>query len=56
MSYLNVAVVRVWKKKWKKHVLFTFILTTFVIFTFKNTVLPTIEVIDLPPSSCKRMF
>ena len=53
MSYLNFAVVHVWKKKWKKHVLVTFILTTFVIFTFKNTVLPTTEVIDLPPSFCK---
>lgn len=28
MSYLNIAVVRVWKKKWRKHMLIGLILTT----------------------------
>ncbi len=27
MSYLNIAVVRVWKKKWRKHMVVAFILT-----------------------------
>ena len=41
MSYLNVAVVRGLRREWKKHVFVAFILTTFVLFAFTNTVLHT---------------
>lgn len=34
MSYLNVAVVRVWKKKWRKHMLIAFILTAVTLCYF----------------------
>ena len=34
MSYLNVAVVRVWRKKWRKHMLIAFILTAVTLCYF----------------------
>jgi len=34
MSYLNVAVVRVWRKKWRKHMLVVFILTAVTLCYF----------------------
>ena len=34
MSYLNIAVVRVWRKKWRKHMLIAFILTAVTLCYF----------------------
>ncbi len=36
MSYLNVAVVRVWKKKWRKHMVVSLILTSVTICFFAS--------------------
>ncbi len=36
MSYLNVAVVRVWKKKWRKHMIVSLILTSVTICFFAS--------------------
>ncbi|XP_078374655.1 uncharacterized protein LOC144658174 [Oculina patagonica] len=36
MSYLNIAVVRVWKKKWRKHMVVAFIVTTVTISFFAS--------------------
>ena len=36
MSYMNVAVVRVWRKKWRKHMFIAFILITVTMFYFSG--------------------
>ena len=36
MSYLNIAVVRVWRKKWRKHMLVAFILTAMTLCYFTS--------------------
>ena len=36
MSYLNIAVVRVWRKKWRKHMLIGFILTAMTLCYFTS--------------------
>ena len=36
MSYLNIAVVRVWRKKWRKHMLIAFILTAVTLCYFTS--------------------
>ncbi|KAJ7392836.1 hypothetical protein OS493_010496 [Desmophyllum pertusum] len=43
MSYLNVAVVRVWKKKWHKHVVVGFILTTLTMCYFTTYLFAIVE-------------
>ena len=38
MSYLNIAVVRVWRKKWRKHMLIAFILTAATVLFYHSFV------------------
>ena len=43
MSYLNIAVVRVWRKKWRKHMLVAFILTALTLCYFISDLFPVVE-------------
>lgn len=43
MSYLNVAVVRVWKKKWRKHMLVAFILTALTLCYYTTHLFAVVE-------------
>ena len=43
MSYLNIAVVRVWKKKWRKHLLIGYILTAGTMCYFTSLLFAVVE-------------
>ena len=43
MSYLNVAVVRVWRKKWRKHLIIAFILTAVTLCYFTTHLFAVVE-------------
>ena len=43
MSYLNVAVVRVWRKKWRKHVLVGLIITIVTLCYFTTHLFAVVE-------------
>ena len=43
MSYMNVAVVRVWKKRWRKHMLIGLILTTVTMCYFTTHLFAVVE-------------
>ena len=48
MSYLNVAVVRVWKKKWRKHMLVAFILTAVTLCYFTTHLFAVVKAKNTP--------
>ena len=50
MSYLNVAVVRVWRKKWRKHLLIAFILTAVTLCYFTTHLFAVVEDKNTPNS------
>lgn len=61
MSYLNVAVVRVWKKKWRKHMLVAFILTALTLCYFTTHLFAVVEAKNTagakkPAFNCTRPF
>lgn len=61
MSYLNVAVVRVWKKKWRKHMLVAFILTAVTLCYFTTHLFAVVEAKNTagakkPAFNCTRPF
>ena len=43
MSYLNIAVVRVWRKKWRKHMLIGFIVTALTMLYFTSRLLSIVS-------------
>ena len=43
MAYLNIAVVRVWRKKWRKHMLVAFILTALTLCYFISDLFAVVE-------------
>ena len=43
MSYLNVAIDRVWKKRWRKHMVIAFIVTALTMLYFAGRLLPIVS-------------
>ena len=43
MSYLNVAIDRVWKKRWRKHMVIAFIVTALTMLYFLDRLLPIVS-------------
>lgn len=62
MSYLNVAVARVWKKKWRKHMLIAFSLTAVTLCYFTTHLFAVVRAKNTPTKakthdfSCKGPF
>ena len=51
MSYLNVAVVRVWKKKWRKHMLVAFIFTAVTLCYFTTHLFAVVKAKNSPDAN-----
>ena len=43
MSYMNVAIDRVWKKRWRKHMVIAFIVTALTMLYFPDRLLPIVS-------------
>ena len=43
MSCLNVAIDRVWKKRWRKHMVIAFIVTALTMLYFLDRLLPIVS-------------
>ena len=61
MSYLNIAVVRVWRKKWRKHMLVAFILTAMTLCYFTSHLFAVVKAkhtsgVRIDDISCKGPF
>ena len=61
MSYLNIAVVRVWRKKWRKHMLIAFILTAVTLCYFTSHLFAVVKAnsasgVRIDDISCKGPF
>ena len=61
MSYLNIAVVRVWRKKWRKHMLIAFILTAMTLCYFTTHLFAVVKAkhtsgVRIDDISCKGPF
>ena len=61
MSYLNIAVVRVWRKKWRKHMLIAFILTAVTLCYFTSHLFAVVKAkstsgVIIDDISCKGPF
>ena len=61
MSYLNIAVVRVWRKKWRKHMLVAFILTAMTLCYFTSHLFAVVKAksasgVIIANISCKGPF
>ena len=61
MSYLNIAVVRVWRKKWLKHMLVAFILTAMTLCYFTSYLFAVVKAkhtsgVRIDDISCKGPF
>ncbi|KAJ7378212.1 hypothetical protein OS493_024160 [Desmophyllum pertusum] len=48
MSYLNVAIVRVWKKKWRKHMVVAFILTAVTLCYYTTHLFSVVKAKNTP--------
>ena len=44
MSYMNVAIDRVWKNRWRKHMVIAFIVTTLTMLYYPDRLLPIVSV------------
>lgn len=53
MSYLNVAVVRVWRKKWRKHMLIAFILTAVTLCYFTTHLFAVVKDKNTPRTKAR---
>ena len=61
MSYLNIAVVRVWRKKWRKHMLVASILTAMTLCYFTSHLFAVVKAnsasgVRIDDISCKGPF